>query len=106
MDDEALAAAAAFGLSAEQAADMRQQEKEAEKKAVYAVWPENWRPLLLAIAMQTQIRTTMKGAIGFDYTALPVVEQRIGLPAPEDQEGLADEFHAFRQIETIYFSSR
>lgn len=104
MDDEALAAAAAFGMpEAERRARSEEAREQADRNAL-EIWPENWRPLLLAVAMQTQVRLTMKGAVGFDYGALPVVEARIGLPAPTDPVELAREFTAFRHIEKIYFS--
>lgn len=104
MDDEALAAAKAMGMPEEELAARRLEAKQAAEQAVFAVWPENWRPLLLALAMMTQVRVTMNGAIGFDYTALPVVEARIDSPAPEDTAEVAAEFDAFRHIERIYFS--
>ncbi len=104
MDEEALAAAAALGMPKEELAARRLAAKKAAEQAVLAVWPENWRPLLLAIAMQTQVRVTMNGAIGFDYTALPVVEALIDCPAPEDKTDRAAEFDAFRCIERILFS--
>ena len=104
MDEEALAAAQAMGMPKEELAARRLAAKKATEQAVLAVWPENWRPLLLAIAMQTQVRVTMNGGFGFDYTALPVVEARIDSPAPEDTADLAAEFDAFRRIERILFS--
>lgn len=104
MDAEAVEAAAAFGLPAEERENMERQAREQEDAAALEVWPENWRPLMLALAMQTQVRASMNGAIGFDYLALPVVETRIGLPSPVDQEELADEFAAFRRIEQVCFS--
>lgn len=104
MDAEAVEAAAAFGLPPEEREEIERQARGQEEAAVLEVWPENWRPLMLAMAMQTQVRTSMNGAIGFDYLALPVVEARIGLQPPDDQEALADDFAAFRTIEQVCFS--
>ena len=42
------------------------------------VWAENWPAVRLFAAMQTQLRYSFRGVEGFDYTALPVVEQRLG----------------------------
>jgi hypothetical protein len=42
------------------------------------VWVENWPAVRLFSAMQTQLRYSFRGVEGFDYTALPVVEQRLG----------------------------
>lgn len=57
---------------------------EAIKKAAqaadeFAVWPENWQPLRVFLAMQTQWRVGMAGPTGLDYTALPAVGQMLGL---------------------------
>lgn len=60
-----------------------------------AVWPENWRPVRIAAAMMTQWRIGPGGAIGWDYTALPVVEARVD-GEPGDP---ADEFAALQVIE-------
>ena len=59
------------------------------------IWPENWRSVRIAAAMMTQWRVGPAGAIGMDYTALPVVEVRIG-GEPGDP---ADEFAALQVIE-------
>ena len=61
-----------------------------------AIWPENWRPVCIASAMHTQWRVGPGGPIGLDYTALPIVEARIDVPAGDDA---ADEFHALQMIE-------
>lgn len=45
---------------------------------VLDVWAENWPAVRLFCAMQTQLRFSFAGVEGFDYTALPVVEQRLG----------------------------
>jgi hypothetical protein len=103
IDDEALAAAKAMGMPDDELAKVKAEAKEAAERDALQVWPENWRPLMLAVAMQTQARTTMGGVVGFDYTALPVVEARIGLAIPDNLEDQADDFAAFRVIERIYF---
>lgn len=104
MDEEALTAAAAMGMGPAEVAAKRQEALAANEAACLEIWPENWRPFLLAEAMQTQIRTTMYGAIGFDYSALPIVEARITVAAPEDPQDQAADFAAFRHLESIYFS--
>lgn len=64
------AAAHAFGLALP---DMGSTEP-----APLDVWAENWPAVRLFAAMQTQLRYSFAGVKGFDYTALPVVEQRLG----------------------------
>ena len=81
----------------------RREQLAAQKEDVFEVWPENWRPLLLAMGMASQIRTSMNGAVGFDYAALPVVEARIGLAPVVDLEEQANVFSAFRKIEQVLF---
>lgn len=49
------------------------------------VWAENWPAVSLFMAMQTQLRFSFAGVEGFDYTALPVVERRLGLSRAEAQ---------------------
>lgn len=44
------------------------------------LWPENALPMQVFMAMQTQWRIGMGGATGLDYSALPVVEARLGVP--------------------------
>ena len=61
-----------------------------------AIWPECWRPVCIASGMHTQWRMGPAGPIGWDYTALPIVEARIDVPAGDDP---ADEFHALQVIE-------
>lgn len=46
--------------------------------ALVDVWEENWPGVRLFDAMQTQLRFSFRGVEGFDYSALPVVEQRLG----------------------------
>ena len=52
-----------------------------------AVWPENWLTVQVFLAMGTQWRVAvgMGGAFysGMDYTALPVVERRLGIKAAD-----------------------
>ena len=64
------------------------------------VWPENGRPVQIAAAMHTQWRVGPGGAIGWDYTALPIVEARMLEPGPVGREELAEEFAMLRLIET------
>ena len=59
------------------------------------IWPENWRPVCIASGMHTQWRMGPAGPIGWDYTALPVVEARVD-GEPGDP---ADEFAALQVIE-------
>lgn len=64
------------------------------------VWPENWQAVQIFIAMATQWRIGMgmNGMLwlGLDYNALPVVEDRLGLPAGDR----ADTFVRLRLMET------
>ena len=46
------------------------------------LYPENILPMQVFFAMQTQWRIGMGGATGLDYTALPVVEARLGVRQP------------------------
>ena len=64
------ASALAFGLALP---DLEQ-----PPENVLDVWAENWPAVRLFAAMQTQLRYSFAGVEGFDYTALPVVEQRLG----------------------------
>ncbi len=64
-----------------------------------AIWPECWRPVQIALAMHTQWRVGPGGAIGWDYTALPIVEARMLEPGPVDREEIAEEFAMLRLIE-------
>ena len=60
------------------------------------VWPEHEKVLRLFDAMQSQWRTTMSGALGFDYSAItPVLLRalRIG------EEEFAEMFDDFRVME-------
>ncbi len=44
------------------------------------LWPDNALPMQVFMAMQTQWRIGMGGATGLDYSALPVVEDRLNVP--------------------------
>jgi len=50
------------------------------------IWPCHWDAVLLFQALQTQWRTVggMAGILftGLDYTALPIVETRLGITCP------------------------
>ena len=57
---------------------------EAIKKAAqaadeFAIWPENWQPLRVFLAMQTQWRVGVAGPTGLDYSAMPAVCQMLGI---------------------------
>ncbi len=43
------------------------------------IHPANWKTLQLFIAMQTQWRTSMSGATGLDYAALPMAARGEGI---------------------------
>jgi len=103
LDTEAISAARAMGMPESEIARVKAEAKEAAKRDVLQVWPENWRPLLLTMNMMTQIRYGFSGAYGFDYTAIPVVEARLGLPPVDDPREQAEDFAAFREIEKIVF---
>jgi hypothetical protein len=63
-------AALAFGLALP--------DPQPPEPGVLEVWAENWPALRLFDAMKTQLRYSFRGVEGFDYTALPVVERRLG----------------------------
>ena len=65
------ASALAFGLALPDASS--------DEPAPVDVWTENWPAVRLFGAMQTQLRYSFYGVEGFDYGALPVVEQRLGI---------------------------
>lgn len=50
-----------------------------QPEALCDVWEDNWPAVRLFMAMQTQVRVSFQGLEGFDYTALPVVERRLGI---------------------------
>lgn len=70
------------------------------REAAVAVWPENWQALQVFCAMGTQWRVSagMSGLIwtGLEYTALPVVEARMGIPRADR----ADLFSRLRIMES------
>ena len=68
----------------------------ARKMEPLGIWPECWRAVQVAMALHSQWRVGPAGAIGWDYTALPIVEARIDVPAGDDA---ADEFYALQVIE-------
>lgn len=53
------------------------------------VWAEHWPAVRVFAAMVTQLRCSFGGVVGFDYAALPVVEQRLGI-SPEDSAEIFD----------------
>ena len=61
----------------------------AEMAAATDIWAENVPAARLFGAMRTQLRVSFGGVEGFDYTALPVVEQRIGLQPDQCAEAFA-----------------
>lgn len=46
----------------------------------FDVWPENWLPLQVLSAMQTQWRCGPAGPIGLDYNVLPEIWRRLKVP--------------------------
>lgn len=70
------------------------------REASVDIWPENWQALQVFCAMGTQWRVSagMSGLIwtGLDYTALPVVEARLGVVRAER----ADLFSRVRIMES------
>ena len=64
-------AAAAWGLVLERPA--------AEPEPAVEIWAEHWPAVRLFGAMQTQWRHSPASRSGLDYSALPVVEKRLGL---------------------------
>jgi hypothetical protein len=55
----------------------------ANPPAAFDVFPENWLPLRVFLAMETQWRTNPRGQMtGLDYTALAAVREGLAI-APE-----------------------
>lgn len=100
MDEEATAAAAALGMTEE----LQQQAKENLALQPVDLWPENYRPVLLARGMGTQWRVGNNGLLGFDYAALPVVEDRIAAQATSNDQKVSD-FAALQYIESIMLTA-
>jgi len=94
-----------MGMPPAEVERLRQEATAATTAAMLEIWPENWRPLLLALAMQSQVITGMQGAVAFNYASLPTVEALIEIQPPESRQEKAEDFAAFRYIERIYFSS-
>lgn len=78
---------------------------DASRDDAYQVWPENWRPVLLAAGMQGQWRLGPTGkAYAYDFAALPAVEARIGLPVPDDPQQAAEDFQALLHLQRLILS--
>jgi hypothetical protein len=85
LDAEAIEAARSFGYKGRLTP---------QKPASFKIWPENWESVMVAKHMITQIRLSATGKLlGFDYTALPIVEERLNYQ-PE-----ADRFYRLQAIE-------
>ena len=54
------------------------------------VWPEHYQSFGVFSAMGTQWRTGMAGMTGLDYSALPVIEERLEIPK-EDSPRIFEE---------------
>ena len=72
----------------------------ARKVEPLGIWPECWRAVQVAMAMHSQWRVGPAGAIGWDYTALPIVEARLIEPPPIDRAEVAEEFSMLQLIES------
>lgn len=68
---------------------------EEREPSVPDIWPENWAAVRLFQAMQSQLRVSFNGVDGLDYSALPVVERRLGLSPRQAREA----FHGLRVME-------
>lgn len=64
------------------------------------VWADNWPAVRIFMAMLTQVRVGFNGVVGFDYTALPAVEQRLGIAPKVGQEA----FDSFRVMEREFIA--
>ena len=62
---------------------------EEREPSVPDIWPENWPAVCLYQAMQSQLRVSFNGVEGFDYTALPIVERRLGFSPRRAREAFA-----------------
>jgi hypothetical protein len=59
---------------------------EVEPPEALLIWPENWLPLQVFVAMATQWRTGVAGATGLDYAVLPLVMRWQGVPRADQPE--------------------
>lgn len=50
------------------------------------VYPENWQPLEVLLAMRNQWRPGFSGPVGLVYEALPVVCRMLGIPRAQQPE--------------------
>ncbi len=60
------------------------------------VYPENWLPYQVFLAMGTQWRVGLNGKTGLDYNIIPMMERRFKV-APEQSDDL---FEALQTLET------
>ena len=88
-----------FGLTDEQIHDLHPDSADPQS---HGVWPDHWRAVTIFGGMSTQWRTAVGSQIvwlGLDYSALPVVEARIG-HHPQAIEPSAEElFYQLRVLE-------
>jgi hypothetical protein len=64
------------------------------------VWADHWPAVRLFMAMVTQVRCSFNGVEGFDYTALPVVERRLGIKPKQ----AAEVFDSLRVMEREFIA--
>ena len=75
------AALAAFGADPEMIAEAIK----AQRLQEFPLWPQNEAPMNVLIAMRSQLRRFgLNGRVdGLDYSALPWVMQRVGIPSED-----------------------
>lgn len=69
---------ALIGITAEDVAD----------NTVVEVWPENWAPMNVLLAMETQWRTVQGGVTGLDYSVLPMIFTLCGVKRKKQNDVL------------------
>lgn len=75
---------------------------EGEPNDFFAVWPENWPPVLLFNALATQWRLTPMGQrAGLDYAAIPALLRLKGVPRAD----WPDLFDALQVIEREFLKA-
>lgn len=96
--EQKIESAKAAGAPQEALDAIRRKDQARKEEEIVRLWPENVRPVRLAMGMWTQWRVSMNGPVGFDYAVLPLIESRIGLESiPADEE--AECFEGFQIIE-------
>lgn len=93
--DESDEAAAAFGVTLLPAED--------EVVETDGVWPECWQAVRLFDAIRTQWRCGPGGAVGLDYSVIPLLERSLRIPRRE-RRGLLEDLQVMEYEALLMFS--